>query len=494
MLAAPHMGSSFGGFGAVLDGVRVDNESLEAAQDEVTDPERARRRFDVLVWHIEAARARHQQHEGQGEQRGGAGEDLGMALVLLRGLCNPNVSERESLAALDPKLRGFAPIILGGGESGESVVVSAVHREEGEMALKISTGAAYDRIMPPAALRRQRLMSQTPPMCEWGAVHQEFIFPMDPHSPVCAPMFLGGGDNVVLVGISTAGKWERAVKIYTTHKDDQVGRIEIFRSATFQGMVAMTSPYVVPAGAAVITGHHVCIAFPMARNDAVYGGVHRGVSLDHLLLFEASLRAGCFLMPSLSGFRHYIRSGDWIGRMGNVEYSPPEVLRMKRGQPYSQKVDIFAFGVLVFRLVFGITPYAALGKEAFLHVFSSEVRIGAFVQDNINLHEKDKGVHVSEYLRAIMMVCLDRDPSSRSRPPLLINDPFFQKHFLGVEHTGPSPGSEAYDILRVRTPSPCPLPGNPFFQPVQDIDTQDRAVAPAAASAGSHQYRASTAK
>jgi calcium/calmodulin-dependent protein kinase I len=62
---------------------------------------------------------------------------------------------------------------------------------------------------------------------------------------------------------------------------------------------------------------------------------------------------------------------------GSVGYIAPEIYQQ---QPYRYEVDMFAFGVILFRLLFGVRPFAAVNPEKLRN-------------DTINLQYKIQGRH-----------------------------------------------------------------------------------------------------
>ena len=93
------------------------------------------------------------------------------------------------------------------------------------------------------------------------------------------------------------------------------------------------------------------------------------------------------------------------GYTGTLRYMAPEVAL---SMPYNEKVDIYGFGIILYQIVTGVTPFTKLNKDTyFFNVVHSNVR------PDLNIDENNKKIKASDQIKQLIASCWDVNPTNR---------------------------------------------------------------------------------
>uniref|UniRef100_A0A7S1XZR3 non-specific serine/threonine protein kinase n=1 Tax=Phaeomonas parva TaxID=124430 RepID=A0A7S1XZR3_9STRA len=137
--------------------------------------------------------------------------------------------------------------------------------------------------------------------------------------------------------------------------------------------------------------------------------IHRDLKLDNFMYDGAtgSVRLGDF------GLSTPLSSQNTLSSVGTPIYMAPE---MWGDGPYSEKVDIYAFGMSVLEMISGITPFYGL---SFCHIYTKVVR----------QREPPKSIRRIEnaHARDFIYRCINYFPEERPTATELLQDEFFNE-------------------------------------------------------------------
>ncbi|CAA7028810.1 unnamed protein product [Microthlaspi erraticum] len=101
--------------------------------------------------------------------------------------------------------------------------------------------------------------------------------------------------------------------------------------------------------------------------------------------------------------------------VGTLIYMAPEILRKEM---YTEKSDIYSFGILINELLTGVVPYTDLRAEAQAHTvlemnYTEQQLTAAIVSSGLRPALAETGLHVPKSLLSLIQNCWEDDPSKR---------------------------------------------------------------------------------
>jgi len=138
------------------------------------------------------------------------------------------------------------------------------------------------------------------------------------------------------------------------------------------------------------------------------GIIHRDISLDNLLIIRSEK------IVKISDFGLAKREDEEEiekVRCGSKDYISPEMIK---GESVTAKCDIWALGVILFRLLFGYLPFHCESKEE----TEEKIKVGdwSFPTDQ----------YISAEARDLLVKILKLDPESRPSASDILSHEFFQ--------------------------------------------------------------------
>lgn len=124
------------------------------------------------------------------------------------------------------------------------------------------------------------------------------------------------------------------------------------------------------------------------------GILHRDIKPENILIDEKGHVRLCDFGLSIHSYQERPRS-----IVGTLEYMAPEVIE-RRTPPYTDRIDVWAIGVLTYECITGISPFAA----------SNEAAIIAKIKQGPHPDHPSFSEDVRDFLR----VCLDPNPDTRA--------------------------------------------------------------------------------
>ena len=104
----------------------------------------------------------------------------------------------------------------------------------------------------------------------------------------------------------------------------------------------------------------------------------------------------------------------YIGCTGSLRYMAPEVAMYRF---YREKVDIYSFGLILYEIITGVTPFFGYSKRVF---YKSVVAEGE--RPPLQFDDYGRKVACHEKLKVIMARCWDNDVSLRPNATELLNE------------------------------------------------------------------------
>jgi aurora kinase len=135
------------------------------------------------------------------------------------------------------------------------------------------------------------------------------------------------------------------------------------------------------------------------------GVMHRDIKLENILV--ASVDTAGIPQVKITDFGLSTDEAHPKDEVGTIYYRPPEMLW---GSPYTQKVDLWSLGVLIFELASGgINPFSPKDEDSLDEdEFHDEIR------RNIRCSTPDFDLIGSVKIRGITKILLDRSPNART--------------------------------------------------------------------------------
>ncbi|KFK36954.1 hypothetical protein AALP_AA4G194000 [Arabis alpina] len=101
--------------------------------------------------------------------------------------------------------------------------------------------------------------------------------------------------------------------------------------------------------------------------------------------------------------------------VGTLIYMAPEILKKEM---YTEKSDIYSFGILINELLTGVVPYTDLRAEAQAHTvlemnYTEQQLTAAIVSSGLRPALAEIGLHIPESLLSLIQKCWGADPSKR---------------------------------------------------------------------------------
>jgi serine/threonine protein kinase len=126
------------------------------------------------------------------------------------------------------------------------------------------------------------------------------------------------------------------------------------------------------------------------------GLLHRNLHIGNLVVFRQTV---CIIDIGLCKPANYKELNNTENSVyGVLPYVAPEILR---GQPYTKESDIYSFGIIMYEIISGMTPYHGIEHNEYL---AKKICEGLRPRLNVN---------VPQLILHLIKRCLDANPSNR---------------------------------------------------------------------------------
>ena len=122
--------------------------------------------------------------------------------------------------------------------------------------------------------------------------------------------------------------------------------------------------------------------------------MHRDFKLANVLIHKGVLKIGDFGFCKQAEFA--------ATGLGTGYYMAPEILKLRKGQRYTNKVDIWSMGISLYELLYGVYPFSGKDKEELLKNIE---------KNHINFHEK--GIKINDKFKSLIQSMLIVNPMKR---------------------------------------------------------------------------------
>jgi serine/threonine protein kinase len=113
------------------------------------------------------------------------------------------------------------------------------------------------------------------------------------------------------------------------------------------------------------------------------------------------------------GASKFMSNNTMTAHIGTLLYMAPEAMKSERGESYTEKGDVYSFGVIMYELFFERLPYSS-PDESLGNAYSNMMNLGMHVIDGLRptIFDMQYTSQEQEYLR-VMKQCWATDLEAR---------------------------------------------------------------------------------